>query len=477
VFEGVQLRQVRDLQAALRLQLGRLVPGDVALNDAPAMWQAYDTIERLAAAAKTLLAARVEESGVAQRGGERGAAEFLARRSGSSLGAARASLEVSKKVAELPHTTAALRRGELSRPQAEEIAHAAAVNPGAEQSLLHRAANSSLAELREACARTRAQADPDPDATHRRIHHERRVRRWTDRESAWNLAARGTPDAGSRFNAAFDPIIDELFHAARREGRHEPREAYAFDALVELARRHGTPGAAPVRADSRESGTGHPVDGGDDQVAAPRRRVVEPTHLALLRVDLEALLRGHTEGDELCEIAGVGPVPVDAARGLLGESMIKLVITDGVDVANVTHLGRGPTVAQRVALLWSSPACTVLGCPRLHSQGIQHDHRKPWTAVQETALDNIDRLCDHHHDLKTRRGWALVPGTGRRSMVPPDDPRHHGIRATGPPGCDESPSVASRARRTKPGRRRRLTPTRPVRRDQVTSRSVPFSTS
>jgi BarA-like signal transduction histidine kinase len=39
------------------------------------------------------------------------------------------------------------------------------------------------------------------------------------------------------------------------------------------------------------------------------------------------------------------------ARDLLGESIVKLVITNGVDVANVTHLGRGPTAAQRIALL------------------------------------------------------------------------------------------------------------------------------
>ena len=460
VFVGVQLRQVSDLEAALRLQVGRLLPGDVPLTDAPAMWQGYDAIERLASAAKTLLAARVEESGVAQRAGDRGTAEYLARKSGSSLGAARASLEASKKVAELPHTTAALRRGVLSRPQAEEIASAATANPDAEQSLLHRAASLSLSELREACARTRAQGDPDPEATHRRIHGDRRLRRWTDSEGAWNLAARGTRDAGSRFNAALDPIIDELFQAARRQGRHEPREAYAFDALVELARRHGTTGEVPSRTDAGGSETGHPAAERDEALggsldesaaltdihgpAAPRRKAVDPTHLALLRVDLEALVRGHTEGAELCEIAGVGPVPVGAARRLLGESILKLVITDGVAVANVTHLGRAPTMAQRVALLWSSPACTVLGCPRLHRQGVQYDHRTPWTAVHETTLDNIDRLCDHHHDLKTRRGWALVPGTGRRRMVPSEDPRHPGNQATGPPGSDDPPSLGRR---------------------------------
>ena len=36
----------------------------------------------------------------------------------------------------------------------------------------------------------------------------------------------------------------------------------------------------------------------------------------------------------------------------------------GVDVANVTHLGRSPTIAQRVALWWRSPECTREGCTR-----------------------------------------------------------------------------------------------------------------
>jgi len=152
--------------------------------------------------------------------------------------------------------------------------------------------------------------------------------------------------------------------------------------------------------------------------------VTNPTHLALLRVDVEALRRGRVTDGELCEIAGVGPIAISAARDLLPESVLELVITRGVDVANVTHLGRGPNAAQKIALLWTSPGCTIGTCPRQHPRGIQHDHRTPWAHCHETTLGNLDRECDHHHELKTNHDWALIPGTGPRPMVPPDHPHH-----------------------------------------------------
>jgi hypothetical protein len=213
------------------------------------MWEAYDHIERLAASAKMLLADRVEDSRSWAREGDKSAAEHLARKSGSSSGWARCTLDTSKKLRKLLRTQQALRRGELSRPQAEEIANAAAHNPEAEQSLLEAAKTHSLAELRRRCGRARAAGDKDWHATHRRIHRERYLRRFTDSEGAWNIQGGGTPEAGAIFNTILDPIVNEIFHAARREGRREPRSAYAFDALVELARRAGvTYGFTPSSA-------------------------------------------------------------------------------------------------------------------------------------------------------------------------------------------------------------------------------------
>ena len=153
-----------------------------------------------------------------------------------------------------------------------------------------------------------------------------------------------------------------------------------------------------------------------------RAKASNPAFLALLRVDLEALVRGRLEGDELCEIAGVGAVPPRVARNLLGESILELVITSGADVVNVTHLGRGPNAAQRIAALWTSPACTNSLCS--HTLAIEHDHRTPWAQVHQTTSGNIDRLCRPCHNRKTHDGWALVAGKGRRPLVPPNDPRH-----------------------------------------------------
>src|SRR3954470_13910757 len=103
------------------------------------------------------------------------------------------------------------------------------------------------------------------------------------------------------------------------------------------------------------------LDGG----TAPGPRRKDPIrHLGLLRIDLEALVRGRPVFDETCEIAGLGSISVDTARELLGESILKLVITKGVDVINVTHLGRGSNTARKIALLWQLAECSRLGCPR-----------------------------------------------------------------------------------------------------------------
>jgi hypothetical protein len=252
----------------------------------------------------------------------------------------------------------------------------------------------SFAELRDEALRARARGE-DREATERRIHGARRLRTWTDAEGAWNLSARGTVVDGATVVRALKPIIERVFREARSDGRRDGHETYAFDALVALAKHR---------------------DETTTKITRPN-----PQYLGLLRVDWEALVRGDVHDGELCEITGLGPIPATTARELLGDAILKLVITKGVDVLHVTHLGRGPTAAQRVALLWSSPGCSVEGCPRTR---VEIDHREPYAKTRHTKLDELNPLCGLHHHQKHHEGWSLVEGTGKRAFVPPDDPRH-----------------------------------------------------
>jgi hypothetical protein len=466
--------EIRDRLAAL---VDRLDPDAVSGSAASDLWGVLDASERLCAAGKTLLARRLAQTHRPEMAGVKTAAEELARRSGTSTGAAKDALDTSARLPEQPAVERAVRRGELSLAQAAVISAAVGANPAEENRLVELASQVSVPELRDECARVRAAADPDPAATNRRLHAQRQLRRWIDGEGFWNLHAKGTPQAGAAFNA----VTDQVFRAARRAGGNEPVEAYGFDALMALAdqavdsaadqpNRIGRPGQPATGAaadqltgtgpDGGERGPHHaaghgrnlatlaagdgsthlgeanadgdrsgPRDGEPAATAVPRPRLSErlnPRYLALLRVDVAALRRGRVTGEELCEIRGVGPVPVPVAERLLGQAVLHLVITRGTDVLNVTHLGRGPTAAQKIALAWASPGCTVQGCWRTRTE---NDHREPWSQTRHTRLDQLDPLCTYHHDLKTRFGWALVDGTGKRRMVPPDDPRHPRHRA------------------------------------------------
>jgi hypothetical protein len=111
------------------------------------------------------------------------------------------------------------------------------------------------------------------------------------------------------------------------------------------------------------------------------------------------------------------------------------IATRGEQVLGVAHLGRRVNARQQSALEWLYPTCAVEGCTR--STFLENDHREDWARTKLTVLDWTDRLCDHHHDLETHDGWALVGGRGKRAFVAPGDARHprHRRRAKGPPAA------------------------------------------
>jgi hypothetical protein len=341
--------------------------------------------ERLCAAIKSRLARRIDETKVWRESGHRSAAHWVAEATGETVGAASRTLETARALDSLPETDAAFRSGRLSEVQAAEVAGAAAAEPRAEAELLEAAGSTSVKGLRDRCRQVRAGAEADDQAWARRLHIERRAHEWTDPDGSYHLSARLAPDAGARFSSAWRAHTDRIFCEARRAGRREPRAAYAADALVALA----------------SEGPCKPVE-------------------VRVTVDSAALARGHTESGERCEITGVGPLPVATARVLLDDAAVAVITRDGDDITAVSSPKRTIPTRVRRALEARYPTCAVSTCA--NDQFLEIDHIVPLEDHGRTEIDNLWRLCSHHHRLKTYEGWRVVGRNGTRDLVPPDDP-------------------------------------------------------
>lgn len=417
MFQSVLERQVVSVEEAVRAAVAAIDPDDIPASEAVRLFERLDRIVRSASAGRTLLARRVEDSREWERKGHRSAAEHVAAVTGTSLGAAKGEVETSKALRDLPRTRRKMVDATISPQQGSLIAGAAKVNPQAERDLLERASTANLHELRDEALKAKLAVDRSPADTHARLHRQRRLTRFTDAEGARHLNLCGPVDEVSIIEAEVDRRLTEVIREHPAGEPVECRDALAFDAAMGMARRSEAAddpaGAASAAGDAQAPGA----------KSSASRKQTRPHHLALLRLDIEALWRGHVEGDELCEVTGLGPIPIETARRLLGDAVLKLIITKGEGVAHVTSLTRGPTQAMRYALLWTSPTCTVEGCSRTI---VEHDHRTgaEYKDTRHTRLDELDRVCHTHHDLHSIHGWALIAGSGKRAMVPPDDPRH-----------------------------------------------------
>ena len=407
---------LRDAIGQVRDLLAEFEPDRFDGSGARSLVEAFGELERLGAAGKALAARQVIATGSwKQDGTHRDAADWLAATTGSTVGAARATLETSSRLASLPSTEAALRAGTLSATQVDAIADAASVDPGAELDLLERSEHEGVRGLRNECARVKAAACVDENERYERVRAARSLRSWTDADGAGRLDIRGPVDETAKVLAAIAPFEEELFQTARAEDRCERHDALAFDAIVALAE-------API--------------GGE-----PTSRGVT----GVVRIDHPRCVRGWTEPGEVCEIAGQGPIPVAVASRLLDDAFLKAVVVDGTDIVTVSHLGRTIPARLRTAVEELHRECDVEGChvsgePRDRSQptgrGVRQDRvvqsratlpppsppqAPPSIATRGSARSHeVRSFPDSRCDLLTRRGgWRLMNEAVLHVPTPP----------------------------------------------------------
>jgi hypothetical protein len=378
-----------------------------------------ERIERTGRAVKSMAAAKVADSAVWQGEGDRSAEEWLARTTGTTRAEAARELQCGRDLHLVPEVGRAAAAGELSVKQAEAIAGAAAVDPTAAGRLLQSAKGKGLRELQDECRATRTHADPDPGATRARIHAQRTYRTWTDPDGTAHLHLSGPSDVIARIDNAVRHRCERIFRDARRDGRREPTDAYAFDAATELLTSRGDGPPQPAGADAK----------------------------VIVRVDLPALLRGRVIDGETCEIAGLGPIPVSIAQEWMDNAFLAAIVTKGTEITKVVHLGRRFTSEQRTALQWRDPVCARKGCD--NRLGLQYDHFEDWAHTRTTRVDAGRRFCTPCHRLKTL-GWnvSAPDADGQCTFTPPaPGPIADNGDPTLPHELAEAAQAALRARR------------------------------
>src|SRR4051812_31409036 len=103
--------ELGELRKALCRYASAFDPALVTGPQADAVMSEAAAIESVAATLKAMAAARVAETSQWRGGADRSAAQYLARRSGTTSSAAASAIETAKRLKDLPEASAAARRG------------------------------------------------------------------------------------------------------------------------------------------------------------------------------------------------------------------------------------------------------------------------------------------------------------------------------------------------------------------------------
>lgn len=387
--------------------------------------QAADTLacltvmERQITAARARAARRVEASSAWKHAGFRTMADWMAAKTGEAVSVSSGLLDTARKLETVPATADALAAGSVSLAAAREIAGAVAADPTAEAQLLAIASQGDHRKLVDRAAKVRqaARSAEDEAARHARLRRKRFVRTRTDADGLVILHGGFAPQDWAPFADALQRGTDAQFTKARREGRREPVEAYAADALLALLASPTAPPVAPRAGDSIDPP-------GTDTATAGTKSVTR--YQVVVLVDAIALKRGFVSTGERCEIAGVGPVSIEWVRKLVPDAIVDALVHDGVDVTTHASATRSIRKAVRLAVNARDWHCVVRGCGR--TRRTQRDHRREFATGGEGSTDNLNLLCEFHHRQKTTEGarlerhgaeWQWYPPNGTEAWVSP----------------------------------------------------------
>ena len=208
-------------------------------------------------------------------------------------------------------------------------------------------------------------------------------------------------EEGAVLLEALELARDGLRERHGEEGGPSPETAARTapdDAKDQDAERSLAPGGAQSnRADALVALAETALVGGIEQVRGAER------HQLVVHVDLEELApRGDSapaevEPASVAVLEKIGALPAGAAERLACEASIVTLIERSGEPLSVGRKTRAVPPAIARALQARDPGCRFPGCERTRFIDAHHIHH--WARGGESSLDNLVRLCRHHHRL------------------------------------------------------------------------------
>lgn len=400
----MQLSEVVDRLAEV---VDGLEPGCLTGADASKLVELFERGQRLCTAGKTLAAGRVAECQEWARNGARTPRDWLSEISGTSPGHAQRMLDTAGRLHDQPELADAMKSGEISPEQADEISKVADEHPDATKFLIGEAKRRGFKGFKKSCrqvALSSRSREEDQDKARRQLEMQY-YRDSIDADGMGRIDARLAPLEFAAWKSLFSPFEREAFENANRQGRREPNDRYRAEALLAMGRAAGPVASITDPADQLL----------EDEASSTTKQKLPAMVVAV--IDHEVFQRGYALPGERHYIEGIGPVPVAHLEELMRDAFIAAVVMKGTDPRRVVHMGRHPTALQKTVLHVRDPECVIPGCEQ--DQHLEIDHIPEFEKTRHTTLSELARECAHHHDQRTYQGAVLTGSPGNWRWQPP----------------------------------------------------------
>jgi len=306
-------------------------------------------------------------------------AEWLNMKCGIAPGTAREKLRVANALFDLPQTSTAFQKGDLSYSKARALSRIATSTT--EEHLLDFALKTTAASVDRHCMELRNVQRHTSTQDANRLHHNRYLSCSPHSDGSVTLSVELPKETAALVMKALEMAVPQLEARDVYESEEENAPCDLLkqqaDALVELARSY--------------------LAGGNDNKSCTADHYQVTVH-----VD-ENALRGASDAESKSDL------PIETVRRLCCDS--SLVISADDDSGKTKDLSRKHRVVHpslRRKLLSRDKGCRFPGCT--HEKWLTAHHVVHWADGGETAAENLVMLCSKHHRLLHEGGFEIKPG-------------------------------------------------------------------